>query len=624
MATNTLQLKTTITDQDLNDLKLTCGLEIHQQLECKKLFCNCPTLIRDDDPDFTVKRLLRASAGESGQVDKAASAEMKKKNSILYQGYDDTTCLVELDEEPPHEVNRQALDSALSVSKLFSMNIVDQVRFMRKTVVDGSNTSGFQRTAMISSNGSLQTDNGAVVGVETICLEEDSAKAVDQKGELKTYNLSRLGIPLIEIATAPDIHHPDTVKETAEHIGMVLRSLDTVKRGLGTIRQDVNISIEKGVRVEIKGAQDLKLLPALARNEMLRQHNLLQIFEELKKRDAKVEQESSAFYLNELSSLKNSSSKVIQSAYKKKNGGVLGAKLNGFSGILGLEIQPGRRYGSELSDHAKTMGVKGLFHSDELPNYGITEDEKHELFKELDCDPDKDAFILIADDKDTARNALYEALLRAQDFSLQKSVRQALPDGTTKYMRPMPGADRMYPETDVETILIDKSNITVPELLSEKITRISKEYALSNEMVQRLIKDGIDIETLTKRYPRVKQSVLIDFFYSIPAQLKKKEGLDINTSLYQEDILSRLNKGSVTKESIPQILMLLAQGKKVNYSEYKPLSIDDVKEDIVHLVEQNKEAPMGAIIGKVMSKYKGKIDGKELSVFVKNLLSSKQ
>ncbi|MGM5480821.1 MAG: Glu-tRNA(Gln) amidotransferase subunit GatE [Nanobdellota archaeon] len=616
MIAKTPQLKTTITEDDLNELKLTCGLEIHQQLEGRKLFCHCPTIIRDDKPDFEVKRHLRASAGESGLVDKAAAAETKKKKHFIYQGYNNTTCLVELDEEPPHEVSGKALDSALSLSKLFSMNIVDQVRFMRKTVVNGSNTSGFQRTAMIASDGNLETESGNKIGVETICLEEDSAKDIATTGKSKTYNLSRLGIPLIEIATAPDIHHPETVKEVAEFIGMALRSLDNVKRGLGTIRQDVNISIEKGVRVEIKGAQDLKMLSALARNEMLRQHNMLQIFKELKNRKANADNPIQDI----TNTIKNSTSKVIQSALKNENGTVLAVKLEGYAGITGLEVQQGRRYGSELSDHAKVMGVKGLFHADELPNYGITEEEKQAIFQTLDANPATDNFLLIAAEKEVATRAMEAAIKAAGTLTLEKSVRQARSDGTTQYMRPMPGAARMYPETDVEPITIDKDSIAVPELLSDKINRLSKKYDLSEEMTKRLLKDGINIEKLTETYPNVKQSVIIDLYYSLPAQLKKKEGLDIEMNQHDVDLLSRLNDNIITKESLPEILKQLARGKKVNYSDFRPLTIEDVKDDVKQVVKEMEGAPMGAIIGKMMGKYKGTIDGKELSEYVKSLL----
>src|SRR3989338_1320255 len=97
---------------DYHHLGLMMGLEIHQQLEGKKLFCNCPTQIRDDQPHFTIHRKLRASAGESGEIDIAAQQEQSRGRSFAYEGYTDTTCLVEADEEPPHELNKDALYTA--------------------------------------------------------------------------------------------------------------------------------------------------------------------------------------------------------------------------------------------------------------------------------------------------------------------------------------------------------------------------------------------------------------------------------------------------------------------------------------------------------------------------------
>ncbi|MFW6378893.1 MAG: hypothetical protein ACOCZV_02625, partial [Nanoarchaeota archaeon] len=190
----------------------------------------------------------------------------------------------------------------------------------------------------------------------------------------------------------------------------------------------------------------------------------------------------------------------------------------------------------------------------------------------------------------------------------------------TQYMRPMPGADRMYPETDVEPITIDKESIIVPELLSRKISRLSKKHGLSEEMTKRLLKDRIDIEKLTETYPNVKRSTIIDLYYSLPTQLKKKEGLDIDMKEYDKELLSRLNDNLITKGSLPGIIKQLATGKKVDYAEFRPLTIDDIKDDIKRIISENEGVPMGAIIGKVMGKYKGKVDGKELSEYVKSIL----
>jgi glutamyl-tRNA(Gln) amidotransferase subunit E len=216
--------------------------------------------LRDDAPDFTLRRKLRAVAGEGGTIDVAAKLEQAKDKTFIYQGYDDTTCLVETDCEPPHEVNKEALYTCLQLCRLAKAEVSPVVQVMRKTVVDGSNTSGFQRTALIARNGEIETSEG-MVRIENISLEEDACKIVEETPTEKIYRLDRLGIPLIEIGTAPDIKSLQQCQETAKKIGYLLRSLPGVKRGLGTIRQDLNISIAGGNRIEIKGAQDLQLIP---------------------------------------------------------------------------------------------------------------------------------------------------------------------------------------------------------------------------------------------------------------------------------------------------------------------------------------------------------------------------
>ncbi len=252
------------------DLDLKIGLEVHQQLDTNKLFCSCPCLIKAEKPDFKIKRYLRASASELGKVDQAALFELQKGKYFIYEGYNDTNCLVELDESPPEELNKKALEIALQVSLLLNAKILDQIQFMRKVVIDGSNVSGFQRTALIAINGYIETSEGKIT-IPTICLEEEAAKKIEATNEYVNYNISRLGIPLIEIATGPEIKSPEGAKEAASKLGMVLRSIDGVKRGLGSIRQDVNLSIKGHPRVEIKGFQDLKSIPKVAEYEIQRQ-----------------------------------------------------------------------------------------------------------------------------------------------------------------------------------------------------------------------------------------------------------------------------------------------------------------------------------------------------------------
>ena len=215
-------------------------------------------------------------AGESGEVDIAARQEQLRNKTFIYEGYHDTTCLLEGDEEPPQALNKQALYTALQFSKIVNANISPIIPVMRKIVVDGSNTAGFQRTALIARDGEVSTALGKV-RITNISLEEDSAKIIAEGADFKTYRLDRLGIPLIEIGTAPDIKTPEQCQEAAQKLGLILRSLPGIKRGLGSIRQDINVSIIGGTRVEIKGAQDLKLIPLIVELEMKRQEELIKI-----------------------------------------------------------------------------------------------------------------------------------------------------------------------------------------------------------------------------------------------------------------------------------------------------------------------------------------------------------
>jgi Glu-tRNA(Gln) amidotransferase subunit E-like FAD-binding protein len=259
--------------QEINyqKLKFKSGLEIHQQLDTNKLFCNCLSVLRKDKPDFEIERRLHLVAGEGGKVDVATKHESSKNKKFVYQGYD-TICLVELDEEPPHKINQEALKIAIQIGLLMNMKIIPITQIMRKTVVDGSNTSGFQRTVLIARDGSIETKNGKV-GIDYLYLEEDAARIVEKFDNKSVYKLDRLGIPLVEIVTAPDIKTPEQAKEVALKIGDILRNCK-VRRGLGTIRQDVNISIRKEKRVEIKGMQNMDIFIDAIKNEIFRQKKL--------------------------------------------------------------------------------------------------------------------------------------------------------------------------------------------------------------------------------------------------------------------------------------------------------------------------------------------------------------
>lgn len=596
---------------DYNKLGLLCGLEIHAQIEGHKLFCNCPTLIREDDPHFSVLRKLRATVGETGKVDVAAAAEMAKAKYYEYKGYSNTNCLVELDDEPPHLMNQDALFAGVQTALLLDSKLVDEVQVMRKTVVDGSNTSGFQRTALIARNGSFETSEGRIT-IPTISIEEDSCKIIQRTPKKDIYNLSRLGIPLIEIGTGPDIRSPKQAQEAAAHIGMVLRSTGKAKRGLGTIRQDVNVSIAKGDRIEIKGAQDLKMIPTLVEYEAKRQLELITVRDEL-----------GSFEVNETlyditSILKNSESKVVKSCLEKK-GKIKALKLPFLKGYFARETQPGRRVGSELSDYGKVAGgVKGLFHSDELPKYGITEDETAAITKELG-----DGYCLIADEEWRVDLALKAVIGRVKQLAIgiPKEVRKALEDGTSSYMRPMPGAARLYPETDALPVRINSSNIILPELITHRIVRLKEEYSLSEDLARDLCRHTYAdlFENFAKRFINVKTAFMAESILSLPKTLGKKNDLDIVVSDEQWDqIFEALHEGKIVKDAIENIILDISKNK-FDLSKYELMSDEEIKSSLVKILKENEGGNPKAVIGKAMGALRGKADAQKIMLFLKEI-----
>ena len=606
---------------DYKKLGLKCGLEIHQQLEGKKLFCSCPTLLRDDEPHFTIKRKLRALAGESGKVDIAAKEEQSKSKQFIYQGYHDTTCLVETDSEPPHQLNQEALHTALQLCILAGAEVFSIAQVMRKTVVDGSNTSGFQRTALLAGKGSIETNDGKV-RISNISLEEEACKIISEQAEEKVYRLDRLGIPLIEIGTEPDIHTPEQCQEAARKIGLLLRSLPHVKRGLGTIRQDVNVSIIDGARVEIKGAQDLRMIPTLVELEAKRQLELLKIKNELR-----------GTRLNPINIvdctllLQDCTSKIVQKTVEKK-GKILGLKLNNFAGFLGRELQPGKRLGTELSERGKVKaGVGGVFHTDELPNYGIGETEVLRLRKKLQCE-NGDAFILVADIETKAIIALQAAYARAAEalIGVPSEVRKANPDGTTTYQRPMPGASRMYPETDVPLLKLSLDGIKVPETLEAKIARYNKHLGLSLDLATFIAKSEQMplFEELLQKHSKIKPAFIAETLTSAPLEIKRNYNLD-GESLTEENyrlLFEMLSSEKIHKDIVLPVLIDMLKGT-FDLKKYETLSIEELHQTMKQVIAANKNAPFSALMGLCVKRLAGKASGKVIAEELKKIVESK-
>jgi glutamyl-tRNA(Gln) amidotransferase subunit E len=621
------------------ELGLKVGLELHQQLNTKsKLFCSCPTMLKDDEPDVVFIRYLRPTRSELGAVDEAALLEYEKGKAYVYQAYSDITCLVEMDEEPPHALNEEALDIALQIALMLKAQVPDVVQVMRKVVIDGSNTTGFQRTAVVAVGGpeSVIQDPEGPVHIQTICLEEDAARKISESEDKVVFKLDRLGIPLIEVSTAPEIKTPEQAQRVALKIGQLFRILGKVKRGLGTIRQDINISLAKGGKVEIKGVQDLELISKVVELEVQRQLKLLEIRDELKRRGV-VDVKSDVVDVSDV--FKNTKSKIILQGLQRGHK-VMAIKLEGFAGLLGVEIQPGRRFGTELKDYAVVWGgVKGLFHTDEMPAYGITEAEVSELKKRLGCGPN-DASVFVVDEEERAVKALQAVLRRCRDAlrGIPDETRAANPDGTTRYMRPRPGASRMYPETDVRPIVITKERLerlarSLPEMPEEKLKRFVEEYGLSKDLALLMINSyRLDLfERIVSEVPEVSPTIVATTLEYTWKSLKR-EGVPLEqvdeTRLLE--MFKALGKGLMAKEAIPYVLKAMAENPNASLQEIleklglRALSLDEVRALVDRIIEENADVlkergdrAFKVVMGRVMSVLRGKVDGKLVSEVVR-------
>jgi len=589
---------------------MKCGIEIHQRLDTHKLFCNCPSIdMGDKKPSMIINRKQYAVKSELKEIDIAARFEQNKNKLFSYYYYPECNCEVEADESPPLELNIEALRIVLAIALKLNAKPVDEIQVMRKQVTDGSNTSGFQRTMLVASGGYLDTSKGRV-NIITICLEEESAGIVKQEGNRSIFRLDRLGIPLIEIVTAPDIKNPEHARETAEKIGLMMRLTDKVMRGIGTIRQDINVSIEGGARVEIKGAQQLENIPKILNNEIKRQERLKEVLAKLNKRfNGKVEFDM--FYADMTEIFESTESNLIKKGIKK-GGRVFAMKLPKHAGILGYELLPDRRYGTELSDYAKVSGVKGIIHSDEdMDKYKINEEEI-KLIKIALAMKDDDAFILVVGEKNTAIKALELVYYRAKMDYVPQETRKVIKEVYTAFMRPLSGKARMYPETDVPPIMIDKdildsaSKIKGPsleEVQSFLISKLNKDLA-SKMLRSRNLRLFLDIIHRLKNIdPKIVAVTLEESLKSL-----SREGVKVNrlNNAFFSDLFSLYSKGSFVKPAIPEII-------KYYLDEKGKLSIKDIikkyklnilsESEVKKIIKEND-----GNIKRIMSKYRLVID----------------
>jgi len=570
-----------------------------------------------------------------GQVDPAAYFEFQRGRTILYEADNDTACLVEMDEEPPHHINDEAVDVCLTVACLLESTPVDEIRVMRKVVIDGSTTTGFQRTCLIAVGGEADVDSKKVP-IQTICLEEDAARILGADRTTTHYRLDRMGIPLIEVATAPVIESPEEAVEVALTIGRILRDTGKVRRGLGAIRQDINVSLEAGALIEVKGVQRLDQVSKVVEYEILRQQRLIEIRDELRRRGA-TSKDLEVLPKDLTRILSKTASKVVQQSIEG-GGAVLGVPLPNFAGLLKEELIPGLRFGAELSDHAKFWGrVGGIFHSDELPGYGISQGETEELKATLDL-RENDGFAIVSGPAENCRDALTAILRRAAEAleGVPEETRAVNPDGTTRYMRPRPGAARMYPETDIPSMVVTSERLSnvksnLPETSKEKSARLVEKYGLNRKLVEQLLSSEFFelFEEVVQRFKVNPTLVAVTLTETLKGLARDGVEVDGLTDSQLMDVFDLLADGQLVKEAIPDLFKWMAEHTGRNVREglkelgLQQLSaeelsrvIDGVLERNAALIAEKGAAATGQLIGFVMSEVRGRADAKTVSKLV--------
>ncbi len=597
---------------DYSKLGLRVGLEIHQQLATQhKLFCNCPVKKSESFP-LEVRRKLRAVAGELGEYDPAALYEFLRGRSFVYKANPETSCLVELDESPPLEINSEALLITLQACRLLNCRLVDEVHVMRKTVVDGSSVSGFQRTSVIGYNGHIETSAGKI-SIGTACLEEDSAPALAKEKGAVEYRLDRLGTPLIEIATSSDIHSPEQAKEAAENIGLLLRSLN-VMRGIGSIRQDVNISISGGARVEIKGFQELEKIPTLIETEVSRQSSLLEIRDELRRRGLK---ELKAEPKDATHIFRNTKCNFVKKEIDKR-GKVFALVLPAFAGLLKKQCGD-RSFGKELSGYAGAYGY-GIIHSDEeLEKYQLGE-EFAALRKELGAGENDLVLIIAGESPENAANAI---LRRAGQClgGVPEETRVADGEGS-KYTRPLPGSERMYPETDVSPVRITGKliSVKVPKTLMERESELKLPAGMARQLVR---SPYFSLYEELCAGAKIDPVTIANMFISYLRDLSR-EGFSVE-HLEKGDLLALLKlieAGKIDKKAIYESLAMLLKGKSVSDVEEKfsIMGETELKKIIESVIKENPGKNESVLMGTIMGRVKGRASGEHVMKMLKKMM----
>ena len=620
---------------DYKALGFKCGIEIHQQLNTKKkLFCRCPVGLTDQKPDARILRHMRPTLSELGEYDGTALMEFKTKKNVIYELFRDRTCSYEMDDTPPFPINQEAMDIAIEISMLLNCSIVDEIHITRKQYLDGSIPTGFQRTAVIGVDGWIPYKKGKI-RITQVNLEEDACREIEDTGHQIVFRTDRLSTPLVEIITEADMKTPTEAMEVVEELGRVTKVTGKIRRGIGSVRQDVNVSIEGGTRVEIKGVSRYEYIEALTRNEAFRQKALLEIRDLLRTRgvtDKNIHSEKA--FIGHL--LVNTKGEIIKKAIDA--GHKIGAiKLCGFASILKEEVQPGIPFANEFSGRVRVIACldskPNILHHGNLYDHGVSTEEWESIKNYMNV-KHTDAIVITWGSEEDVNTALNEIKIRAIEATkgIPNDTRQAMPSGFTDFERVLPGPDRMYPDTDSMPVEITRARLDrIRKQLPETPWVREKKYlklGLSKDLVRRLAiypnqKLFDALVKSTKSSPSLIASTLLDTMKNL-----KRSGVPVS-EISDESIMKAfkwLDAGHFQKELMPEILekfasftyptpkdLLKDMELTTKAPPYKVIVADALRKYSGACKNGNTEKKQRFLMGKIMEKYRGIVEGEKIS-----------
>ena len=618
-----------MTESDYAAVGFKSGLEIHQQLfTTKKLFCRCPAGLYSSSFNAEILRHMRPTLSELGEYDGTALMEFKTKKEIIYQINHGTVCTYEMDDTPPFELNTDALNIALEVGLLYGCAMVDEIHIARKQYLDGSIPTGFQRTTIVGVDGSIPF-KGRRIGIIQLGLEEDACREVSDIGHRRVYITDRLGMPLIETVTAPEMRTPQEVADVANILRKLVRSTGKVRTGPGAARQDVNVSVTGGTRIEIKGVPRIPNIPLLTYNEAMRQFNLLRLRDELHRRGitkesfhARTDEVTKLLRKTRYQPLKNAISEGLT---------VNCVLLRGFKGLLRWQTQTDTYFSREISDRVRVVAclttLPNIVHSDS-PSETLASSEWQMLKKTVGA-TDEDTIVLVWGDTQDATTGASEIIIRAREatIGIPSETRQALRDGTNGFERILPGPDRMYPDTDLPPRRITHEHLasirkSVPRLFWENEAWY-RELGIPADVIEPLSISPFAslFEAAVKEWhlsPTLVAVALIQFPKRVAKTLARRATFSIET---MREILLAYKEGTLTKEGILPTLMQVSAGRE--FSRHA-LSARSTEGEFTTALERSTQELSGirlrhverkhdVLMGLVMNKVRGRIDGRIVS-----------